>query len=284
MKSVFQCRKLQRLHLVNLPLTDAGLADLGKLQALEELQMVGLTKLESPGFAHLPECKSLKNFHASAMIILTGMVEYLGHCKLLETVALPGSGLKDAAVAPLGTLPKIRSLDLSGSTVTGAAFAMWPQRGEVTSLNLSNTGGVDDAGCKTVEHTFPKLQDLNLSLAPGFSSEGAAALSRLRGLRTLRLTGTGVDDAGMAEIAHRETITTLGIAGAQLTDAGVASLAHLVHLSNLSLDVPPTTDAAMKSFGRLKELKTLNIGKKAPEEIEGKFKSLPGVTVVRAQG
>jgi hypothetical protein len=284
MKSVLQCRKLQRLHLVNLPVTDAGLAELGKLSALEELQIVGLTKLESPGFAHLPECKALKNFHASGMIILTGMVEYLGHCKLLENVALPGSGLKDAGVAPLGVLPKLRSLDLSGSAVTGAAFAMWPQRAEVTSLNLSSSGGADDAGCKTIEHTFPKLQDLSLNLAAGFSSEGAAALSRLRGLRTLRLTGVGIDDAAMAEIAHRDTITTLGIAEAQLTDAGVVALAHLTHLSNLSLNAPPTSDAAMKSFGKLKELKTLNIGKKAPEEIEGRFKTLPGVTVVRPQG
>ena len=285
MKSVVQCRKLQRLRLDNLPLTDAGMADLGKLTMLEELQMVDLTKLESPGFAHLVDCHALKSVHASNFIILTGMIEHLGHCKALDTVSLPGSGLKDAGVAPLAALPKLRSLDLSGSAVTGAAFAMWPQRSEMVSLNLTNAGGVDDAGCKTIEHTFPKLQDLDLNLAAtGFSSEGAEALSRLRGLRTLRLEGPGIDDDAVAELAHRDTISTLSIPGAQLSDAGVVALAHFPRLANLSLDVPPITDPAMKSFSKCKELKSINIGKKAPEETEARFKSLPGVVVVRPQG
>ena len=284
MKSVVQCRKLQRLHLVSLPITDAGMAELGKLTTLEELQMNELTKLDSPGFAHLPDCHALKSVHASGFIILTGMVEHLGHCKALETVSMPGSKLKDAAAAPLSTLPKLRSLDLSDSAVTGAAFALWPQRGELISLNLSNAGGVDDAGCKTIEHTFPKLQDLSLSVAAsGFSSEGAAALARLRGLRTLRLVGPGVDDDAVAELAHRETITTLAIPAAQLSEAGVASLAHLSHLANLSLDVPPITDAALKSFGKCKDLKSVTIGKTAPPETETRFKSLPAVVIVRPQ-
>jgi hypothetical protein len=283
MKPVMQCHKLQHLTLADLPIGDNGMADIGKLTALEDLQIVQMDKLGSPAFAHLVQCKALKNVHLSGSIILSGMVENLSHCKTIETLSISGSGLKDPELAPLGGLTKLRSLDLNGSKATGAAFASWPQRAELTNLNLSNTGGVDDAGCKTIEHTFPKLQDLTVSLAAkGFSSEGASALARLRTLRTLRMTGPGIDDDVVAELAHRDSITTLGIPSAQLSEAGIASLAHFAHLANLSFDFPPLTDAAMKSFSKCKELKTLTISADADPQTEGKFmKSAPGVKIVR---
>ncbi|MEP6671932.1 MAG: hypothetical protein ABJF10_22410, partial [Chthoniobacter sp.] len=286
MKTVMQCHKLQRLHLASLPITDAALADIGKLNALEELQLSGPNKLESPGFAHFGECRALKRIYLSGFFVLSGMVEHLGHCKNLETLSLPGTGLKDADVVPLGTLAKLKALDLNGSKVTGTAFATWPQRPEITSLNLSNAGGVNDTICKSIEHTFPKLQSLTVKLAAaGFSPEGAAGLARLRDLRDLRLEGDGINDDVVAELAHCDLLTNLSITDAQVTDAGAASLVRLKNLTDLSLDLPPITDAALKSFARSKSLKTIHIGKDAVPETEFKFlKSAPNVTAIRPEG
>lgn len=284
MKTVLQCHKLQRLHLANLPVTDAGLVDIGKLPALEELEMSGLTKLESPGFAHLPECRALKRLYVGGFIVLSGMVEHISHCKELEALSIANTGLKDADIATLGALPKLKTLDLNTTLVTGYAFAAWPQRAQLTSLNLSNAGGVDDTVCKQIEHTFPKLEDLTVKLAPTFSSEGAAALARLRVLRSLRLDGDGINDEVIAELVHCEAITNLSITDAQVTDAGAASLARLTHLTDLSLDFPPITDSALKSFARCKALKTIHIGKDALPDTEYKFlKGVPGLTVIRPE-
>jgi len=284
MKSIVQCKKLQRLHLSNLPLTDAGFAEIAKLGALEELGLSGLNKLNSPAFAHFAECRSLKRVYLSGFLVLSGMVENLGKCKELETIGMPAAGLKDADVAPLGGLAKLKALDLAGSAVTGSAFAAWPQRQALLSLNLSNTPGVDDAACKNIEHTFPKLEDLRIKLLPGFSIEGATYLTRLRTLRGLHIEGEGVTDEIVAEFAHRDTITTLSIPLAKLTETGVAAFARMAHLADLSLDMPPITDAAIKSFARCKELKTVHIGKDADPDTEVKFlRNVPGVKVIRPE-
>lgn len=285
MKTVYQCRKLQRLHLGNLALADSAFTDIGKLAALEEISLTGMNKIGSPAFAHFAECRSLKRVYLGGFLVLSGMIENLGKCKELETINLPGAGLKDADVAPLGALMKLKLLDLNNSKVTGSVFAAWPQHTQLTSLNLSNAGGVDDSICKQIEHTFPKLEQLTVKMAPGFSSEGVAALARLRALRGVRFEGDGFNDDCLSELVHCETITTLGIPKAQLTEAGIAVLPRLAHLVDLSVDFPPITDPAMKAFARCKELKYVRINKEAEPDTEVKFlRNAVGVTVVRPEG
>jgi len=285
MKTVFQCRKLQHLHLANLTLTDAAFADIGKLSALEEIRLTALDKIGSPAFAHFPECRALKRVYLGGFIVLSGMIENLGKCKDLEAINLPAAGLKDADVAPLGTLMKLKSLDLSNSAVTGDFIDSWQQHQQLTSLSLSNAGGVNDNTCKEIEHTFPKLEQLTVKIAAsGFSSEGVAALARLRALRGVRFEGDGFNDDCLAELAHCETLTSLSIVKAQLTEAGVAALARFPHLADLSVNYPPITDAAMKAFARCKELKNIRIAADAEPDTEVKFlRNAPGITVVRPE-
>jgi hypothetical protein len=283
--AVAQCHKLKNLHLVTLPITDEGMANLGKMPALEQLELNELDKLGSAGFAHLGDCHSLKQIYAGGFTILSGMVEGMGRCKSLEVVALPNSNLRDAEVAPLSALPKLRSLDLSASRVTGSVFAAWPARPLMIALNLGEAPGVDDAALKNIEHAFPKLEELDVKLAAsGISTAGGAALAHLHNLRTLHINGEGLNDEMTAQIAHCDALTFLSIPSAKLTETGVAALAKLPHLADLSIDEPPLTEAALKSFGRCKELKTVNIGKDSVAEAGGKLiKAIPGVVVHRPE-
>jgi len=285
LKTIAQCRKLKTLHLVTQPVTDDGLASVAKMPALEELDLNELDKLGSAGFAHLADCRGLKQIYATGFTILSGMVENLGHCKNLEVVNLAGSVLKDADIAPLSGLTRLRTLDLEGSRVTGAVFASWPMRLPMTGLNLTAAAGVDDAILKNLEHAFPKLEELDVNLAAsGFSATGAAILARLRSLQTLRLGGPGVTDETVAQLTHCDALSTLAIPAAQLGDPGAAALAKLPHLADLSIDLPPLSDAALKSLGRCKELKTMNIGKDALPDTEAKLqRAAPGLVVHRAE-
>jgi hypothetical protein len=285
LKMIAQCRKLKTLHLDTQPITDNGLAAVGKMAALEELELVALDKIGSPGFAHFAECRALKSVYATGFTILSGMLENLAHCRSLETVSLPDTVLKDADIASLTGLTKLRSLDLSGSKVTGSAFASWPARLQVASLNLEKAAGVDDASCKNIEHAFPRLEEVRMQLAPsGFTAAGTGTLSRLHTLRVLHLNGPGVTDETIAPLTHCDGLTTLHIPAASLTEKGITVLAKLPHLAELRLDAPPLTDAAVKSFGRCKELKTLIVRKGMAAEVTGKLlKMAPGMVVSEAE-
>jgi len=227
----------------------------------------------------------LKTFSASGFTVISGMVEGLAHCKNLETLSLPDTVLKDADIAELSALTKLHYLDLSRSSVAGTAFASWPARLQLTTLNLENAAGVDDAICKNIEHAFPKLEELTVKLAAsGFTPAGAATLARSHSLRLLRLGGPGVTDEVVAQLARGDGLTTLGIPSAQLSEKGVAALSKIPHLGELSLDMPPLSDAAVKSFGRCKELKTFNIGLDALPDTEAKLrKALPELVIRRPE-
>jgi hypothetical protein len=282
LKIIAQCRKLKTLRLAELPVDDAGLANLPKFPALEELGLESLEKVGAPGFAHLAECRGLKQFSASNLANASGLAESLAHCKNLEVVNLPGSGLKDSDIAPLGALAKLRTLDLSACPITGAGFASWPAHLQTVALYLRADAGVDDAAVKSIEHAFPKLEQLDIQLAAsGFSAAGAAFFSHLRSLQALRITGTGVTDEIVAQIAHCDSLVALAIREGKLGDPGAAALARLAHLNELSLDNPPLTDAALKSFARCKELRTVYIGKDAPSETEAKFRRAASTVSVR---
>jgi Leucine-rich repeat (LRR) protein len=283
MKTVCQCRKIQHLQLANLSITDNALALLPQFPALEELELFELDKITTAGFAHLAECRVLRSVYATGFTIFSGMIEHLGQCRKLETVSLPDSVLKDADIAALGGLSKLRALDLNNSLVTAGAFANWMAHGQMTSLNLDNAGLLDDAGCKSLEHAFPRMENISIKLAPsGFTVVGASVFRKLTALQNLRLSGPGVTDEIAAELAHCESLTNLAIPAAQLSEKGIAALAHLPHLSELSIDSPPISDAALKLLNRFKELKIVNIGKDAPAETETELhRTLPKVTVNR---
>ena len=282
-QTIVQCRKLKNLHLVNLPISDAGLASLGKLTALEELELNELDQLGSPGFAHLADCHALKTIYVGGFTILSGMVENIARCKNLENVTLPGTVLKDADIASLSALTKLRTLNLEGSSVTGTAFATWPMRLFMTSLNLDKAAGMDDAILKNIARAFPKLEELNVTIAPtGFTVAGASAIAKLHGLHTLRIAGAGVTDEIAVQLAHCDGLTTLAIPAAQLSDKGITAFTKVPHLEELGIDLPPITDAALKALSRCKEIKTINIGKNAPPETEPKLRqALPIVVVNR---
>jgi hypothetical protein len=151
----------------------------------------------------------------------------------------------------------------------------------MTTLNLTNQPGVDDAALKAIGSAFPKLETLEISGVPlGATAVGFASVGRLRSLRTLRVGGAVVNDEIMAEIAKCDDLQTLSISGGRLTEPGVAALTKLARLSSLDLGLPPVTDAALKSFAKCKALKSIQISAEAPPEIETKLRgALSGVAI-----
>ena len=185
-KALAGCRKLERLNLSNLAVSDAGMAPLGKLPALMELDLNGLGKLTSTGFAFLAECRALKRLSINGSSVSSNTLEAVGKCTSLETLSLAGNPLKDDQIAGLSGLNKLKSLNLSNTGIVGTGFAGWPTRASMTTLNLTNQPGVDDAALKAIATAFPKLDTLDISGVPlGATQAGFASVARLRNLRWL---------------------------------------------------------------------------------------------------
>lgn len=83
-------------------------------------------------------------------------------------------------------------------------------------------------------------------------------LSRLTGLRMLRLGLTGVTDKGMEHLRSLRSLRSLELREPKVGDAGSAVLKDLPALEYLDLDTA-TTDAGLKDLGQLPKLRWLRI-------------------------
>jgi Leucine-rich repeat (LRR) protein len=283
MKLVSQCRKVTRLVLTNLPIGDEVFAGIAKMPALTDLSLNDLEKITSPAIAHLTECKGLRRLTMGGFTVTSPMLEAVARCSGLEAFTLSGNPLKDDQIMALSALSRLQTLGLSGTEVVGTAFAKWPTRTSLQALNLGRAAGVNDEALKAIASAFPRLETLEFKIAPsGAGLPGFSAVGRLRNLRTLRISGEGVNDELAVEIGKAGELQYLSLDGARLTDPGAAALARLTKLTDLRIDHPPVTDAALKSFGKLKMLKSMTIADDAPPETETKLRAtLTGVAIRR---
>jgi hypothetical protein len=213
--------------------------------------------------------------------VVTSIVVALGKCTTLESLNLSGIPLSDDALAGLSGLSRLKTLSLNNTGLVGTGFTSWPTHTAMTSLDLTNEPGVNDAALKAIGTAFPKLESLQINGAPlGATGAGFASFAHLRSLKTLRVGGGVVNDEVMAEIGKCNDLQSLSIPGGRLGEPGAAAMAKLSKLTSLDLNDPPVTDAALKSFGKCKALKSIQIGAEATEDVEKKLKAaLGGVTI-----
>ncbi len=281
-KAVGQCHRLERLTLDGISFADDSLVPIVKLPALQELNLSNLDKLTAAGYAHLAECHSLKRLNLGGANVVASMIAALGKCTSLEYLNLSGNPLSDDAIAGLSGLSRLKTLSLNNTGIVGTGFAAWPTHTAMTSLDLTNEPGVNDAALKAIGTAFPKLESLQINGAPlGATGAGFASVARLRSLKTLRVGGGVVNDEVMAEIGKCSELQSLSIPGGRLGEPGAAAMAKLSKLTSLDLNDPPVTDAALKSFGKCKALKSLQIGAETAEDVEKKLKAALGAVTIR---
>jgi hypothetical protein len=280
-KALAQCRKIEELHLVSLPIGDEALATVGKLPSLERLWLTNVDKVTSAGVGHLAECRSLRRLYLTGSGVSSPTLDAVARCSSLEFLSLAGNALKDDQIAGLSALTRLQTLNLSNTGIVGTAFAKWGVRSSLTTLNMTNQPGVNDVALKAIGAAFPKLENLDITGLPfAATSEGFAAIGRLRSLRTLEVRGGVVNDEIMGEIAKCNDLATLTIPAAKLTDPGIVALARLGKLTRLDLDAPPVTEAALKALARCKTLRSLGISAETPAEVETKLRAaLPNVEI-----
>lgn len=187
--AVSQVKSLAWLEAALPDVTDAGLAALAELPELAHAALYECGRVTDAGVAHLAKLPAL------AALTLGGCgVSDLGMRRLAGLAALTELSLEDchrvtaAGVAHLGRLPRLRALTLAGGRGIGddaIAAAALPTLEWLEVRNCPRLSGGTFAALVGAR----RLRALVLSGCRGLTDDGIAALTSLRGLEHLIVTG-----------------------------------------------------------------------------------------------
>lgn len=139
----------------------------------------------------------------------------------LEEIYVRQSGrLTDRGILHIGAVDRLRVLELRDTGVTDRGLDVLRQCPSLEAVYL---------GCSVVPISRTEPRRSNISDA------GLFALQKLRALKTLGLSGTGVTDDGLRTIAQMGTLEELILDGTDVTDEGLKHLLDLRRLRRVAL-------------------------------------------------
>ena len=280
-------------------LTDASLASIGKLTALEELYFMGTMPSFTPaGVACLKSLKHLKKVHFGHAWAGPAGVQYgdevvrqlaaLPHLESIKGVSyLSATGMKTLAsfrnlknlevalkdreqgyhgpsgLAHLAGLTALEELTIaSGDGLPAPDLARLEPLSNLRVLSLAG-GGITDEGLASISR-LKSLERLRLHTA---TRSGLNHLNRLPNLQSLQVIawGQGVKaietDEGMLDLSGLEKLQDLDLSGFPLVERDLAFLEHLRLLEHLMIQpAPPVAAASLRYLRELPELTYLHVG------------------------
>jgi hypothetical protein len=163
----------------------------------------------------------------------------------------------DADLACLEALPKLDTLDLSGTHVSDAGLASLERQIQLTFLNLDQTK-ITDA---SLEHLkgLSNLQELSL-VNTRVTDAGLAYLEKLTKLQVLVLDQTPITNAGLAHLKNLKQLHSLSLHGTRLTDDCLNNLASLRSVQELDISRTAITSAGLRRLKEIPRLRSLTLG------------------------
>lgn len=149
--------RLKQLTLINVPVTDAGLAQLEGLTNLESFMLRGTNRVTDAGVAHLARLTGLTGLYLEDSRISDAGLASLRGLTGLETLNVGRTQIGDAGLAHLGGLTRLENLGLDGTKVTDAGLAVLKGLKNLKRLYLTGTG-VTDAGVKELQEALPNTE------------------------------------------------------------------------------------------------------------------------------
>jgi eukaryotic-like serine/threonine-protein kinase len=220
-------------------LSDAALADLGKLPNLERLLLMHV-RISDAGLVHLAQLSKLKVLRLDGTKVSDAGLAHLKNLVSLETLWLIHCGVSDDGLVHLTTLPALRDLLLGDTRVTDAGLAFLLPQCSLRILDLGKTR-VTDAGLAHVksQRDLERLMLQNTQV----TDAGLEHLTTLSKLKHLHLNETRVSDAGRKYLVQLPGLTVLGLRGARVSAQGIASLRAAFPMTAIEWSEPNRTAA-----------------------------------------
>ena len=224
---------LYGLVLDHMILTDAGLAQVGRLTQLNSLGITTFThgeKITDAGAAELGNLSRLRMLAFSNAPNVTGagyaFLKQLSNLNFFES-----SDIGDDEIDILLPLHSLTHINMqSNKKITAAGLAKLASLPKLAALNVRVSPQLTDDDLAMLE-TFPALIDLRLL---GVTDQGLAHVGRLPKLRQVLLIRFNITDEGIASLANLPILDILMFQqGVGLTDANLSNLAKLTKLRRL---------------------------------------------------
>ncbi len=166
------------------------------------------------------------------------------------------SSFGDAEAAVVGGWPKIKGVNVSGTSITDAGLRRLAALPLGNSLSVNLTGITGEGFAPFAEKDLGTLTAYRCRFSPA----GWEHLAKVGRTVQWSCNDTNLADADLtAIVARHPEITKLHVNRTALTDAGGAELAKLVQLEELLLDETAVSDATLERLGSLKKLIRLDI-------------------------
>ncbi len=219
--------------------TDAGLAELGKLPALQKLSLDG-TAVTDEGMKGLQRVRSLQSLSLNATRISAGGLERLATLPGLKRMELMGCDLTQADFAAIGKLPALESLVLNRVLeLNDAGLELICEASTLKSLHLNECVGLTDKGLVALAKA-PGLEELYLNRAniTGVGLGAAGAKKGLKSLRVLAVSAAPISLPGARAINSLKTLESLdiGFVPSMNDTFFVEFVEGLPHLKSLSIE------------------------------------------------
>jgi Leucine-rich repeat (LRR) protein len=243
---------------------------LGRLRSLDHLS-IQIPSGSATQFTRLGLASNLRHLSVGGTVVRVGAEDAraLKRFSGLESLNLRNCMFEPGSLPPLGELPSLALLDLSGSNVEDGEIAILSQCRGLRSLDLSQTN-ISDEGLRIVG-SLPKLAILELDHTP-ISDDGLSQLGRLANLRSISLGNTPVTDAGIRYLEKLPALTTLDLRGTKVKGTTLDGLRALerIDLSNTDAD-----DEALIAIANLPAIKHIDVsGTKVTNHGVSQFRAL----------
>lgn len=183
-------------------------------------------------------------------------LQYIARLKNLRYLVLDDTKVSDRGLAYVADLP-LEILQLSNTKITNTGLSQIGRMHIMVNLTLTGCRGVDNKGIAALSK-LRCLRGLDLS-GTGINSGCARDLVKLKMLTSLVLHGTDFDDEGLKTISSLKELYQIDLSRTKVTSAGIKYLSNLPALYKLSLAYDQIDDSVLPHLLALKSLRHLEL-------------------------
>jgi hypothetical protein len=218
LEHISKCRKLESLSGSLNSDSVTGLAKIGELARLKQLQLDGLGDKNIAGLGELGRLADLEELELDgwAGAPPTEALSFVSKLGKLRTLKI-GLPIDDDTAAAIAGPTELETLAVEGANVSDAGFKHLTGFPKLRSLAIEGRDAGSSAGPMTV------------------TAAGLKTLKNLPDLESLHLENAPIDDAGIEVIAALPKLTSLELEKTNATDAALTKLAQCRQLKKLSV-------------------------------------------------
>ncbi len=215
-------KTLRRVYLRLPGISDAALGFLSGNPELRWLVIEGSRDLTDDALVPLAGLKKLESLALTHARRFTGRdLSIVAWRTSIRAVDFLNAAVDDDAVRVLATCPRLRSIKLEGTAITGEALRALAPRQDLVELNVGNCRKLAPPDLANLLPEFHGLRKLELVSTP-LRAETIRAVTTLTNLVELNFSGTHLTDEGLSALSALSQLRRIYLSGARVTAEGLA--------------------------------------------------------------